>query len=318
MVISSRKDSKTLNIKTYDNKVTLLRLKRDLVLIKFSWICIFFLLPLFSSIAPEFENRFIQKNLIDIPECDIPSGVCGVDRIYYINLDSRKERNSRLQRMLIDYGVHADRVSAFNGYSLSKRRYKQLVGYENVDPAMTIGAVGCALSHFSIWRDAYEHSYGAVWILEDDIEFWEPHEKITEMILRLDEIDPEWDVFFTDPDTRTWDGTFYRQAQKPPGNNPEIPLLGGEYYFKRESIDDDLERIHLRIGAYSMIVSHRGIKKYMEFHTLFNIWTHVDVSIHLVPGIREYVAKNALVTHTIENRTSDTEEQRKLKKKRKS
>ncbi len=256
----------------------------------------------------KFYNARIDAHIVDIPLEDEPkfSGVSGIDQIYYINLATRPERKKRIEALMHKHHFNATRVEAVNGKELLRNDLWKITGKKKYDTELTLGAIGCALSHFSIWRDAILKGYDRIWIMEDDIEIFQPLEKIPELLEKLSKLDPDWDILYTDPDTRNWDGTFLRQTHVPPMHHPKVEKANADYFFKREFIGDDFERIHVRIGAYSLIISKSGLEKLIKFHQSMELWTHVDVSIHLVPNIRQYVLTQPYITHTIVNRTSDT------------
>ena len=261
---------------------------------------------LFAKKPVTFENKHIQKRLPSIKSIPTSSGIEDIDCIYYINLDIRPEKRKRLEEQFSYSELNATRVQGVNGWLLSRKAVKKLRGKHEYDPQLTRGAIGCALGHFSIWKDAYERDLERIWVMEDDVIFMNSPHTISGILAKLSAIDPDWDILYTDSDTRDWDGTYLRQTHLPPTNYPGVVDMGPDNYFFREEVAENIERINIRIGAYSLIISKSGLKKLLDFHKDKPIWTHADVSIHLVPGIRQYALKKPLATHTIQNRVSDT------------
>lgn len=65
--------------------------------------------------------------------------------------------------------LHRDNVSKF-GVSLYKDWKLQNTDKEFWAREMSVGEIGCVLSHISVWRDAYKNGYDNILILEEDFE----------------------------------------------------------------------------------------------------------------------------------------------------
>ncbi|XP_017007007.2 glycosyltransferase 25 family member [Drosophila takahashii] len=104
-----------------------------------------------------------------------------LDRIFMINLKRRPERRAKMEELFKELGIEAEYFPAVDGKELTTERLQEmgvrfLPGYE--DPyhhrAMTMGEIGCFLSHYSIWVMMVRKQLKEVLILEDDIRF-EPY-----------------------------------------------------------------------------------------------------------------------------------------------
>lgn len=104
-----------------------------------------------------------------------------LDRIFMINLKRRPERREKMEQLFAELGIEAEYFEAVDGKELTEDRLTEmgvrfLPGYE--DPyhhrAMTMGEIGCFLSHYSIWVTMVRKGLKEVLILEDDIRF-EPY-----------------------------------------------------------------------------------------------------------------------------------------------
>lgn len=77
-----------------------------------------------------------------------------IEKIYYINLEHRKDRREHIEKQIKEYlDPRLERTERFNG-----------VYNEN-------GALGCSKSHLGVIEDCIEKGYENVLILEDDFEF---------------------------------------------------------------------------------------------------------------------------------------------------
>jgi glycosyl transferase family 25 len=73
-----------------------------------------------------------------------------VDKVVYINLDSRPDRRVRMEQIVKTFGDKATRFPAIKE---------------------TPGAIGCTKSHIAVLRRAIEEKWGNIIIIEDDIEW---------------------------------------------------------------------------------------------------------------------------------------------------
>ena len=79
------------------------------------------------------------------------------DKIYYINLDKRKDRLAEFQRDVIE------------GLELDKTKIKRIPAIDttgfNINEA---GIIGCPLSHLKAWKDIIDNQYSSAIVFEDD------------------------------------------------------------------------------------------------------------------------------------------------------
>ena len=82
--------------------------------------------------------------------------------------------------------------------------------------------IGCALSHLSVIRNAYDAGYQTIWVLEDDIAVEQDPHRLSALIDKLDSLVGKegWDILYTDTD-RT-DSFMYEEE-----NDFESDLKGG-------------------------------------------------------------------------------------------
>ncbi|XP_031561834.1 procollagen galactosyltransferase 2-like isoform X2 [Actinia tenebrosa] len=102
----------------------------------------------------------------------------GLDEIYMINLKRRPLRRRRMLASLKELGIDVKLVDAVDGNSLTIDQIKEmgikmLPGY--FDPyskrALTMGEIGCFLSHYFIWEEMLNKGLNNVLVLEDDVRF---------------------------------------------------------------------------------------------------------------------------------------------------
>lgn len=125
------------------------------------------------NVEPEFERY------LSYPKPDTMS----LDRIYMINLVRRPERRDKMERSFKEIGLDVEHIPAIDGTKLTQDYLNEIgVKYlpEYADPfhnrPMTMGEIGCFLSHLYVWEKQVMLGLKEILVLEDDIRF-EPYFK---------------------------------------------------------------------------------------------------------------------------------------------
>lgn len=145
----------------------------------------------------------LSKNLEQFVQYPVED-ILQVDNIYMINLVRRPERRDRMYKLFKELGIRAETVDAVDGRALS---YKDLDNWgiqmmpKYADPyherPMTMGEIGCFLSHYTVWNKVIEGGFKSVIVLEDDVRF-EPffRQKVNYILSELDHLRLEWDLVY--------------------------------------------------------------------------------------------------------------------------
>jgi GR25 family glycosyltransferase involved in LPS biosynthesis len=252
-----------------------------------------------------------------------------VDFIYIINLDKRPEKFASCVSQLKPYGIKPYRFSAVNGWELSLEtlndlgvKYKPKMGSEllgtyypmsgegkpvhekmNVpgrsyfSHCMSLGAIGCALSHISVLKDALDSKYKTIWLMEDDIQIKRNPHLISKYISKLDALVGKkgWDMLFTDQDTisnATGNYIPCRSVARRPNFSPEHP----ERFAQRQNVDKRFRKIGTRYGMYSVIIRRSGMKKIFNFIQKYKIFLPIDMDFCLPSDMRIFTVRNDIVS----------------------
>lgn len=100
-----------------------------------------------------------------------------VDKVVYINLDSRSDRRDIMARFFEDAKIPLEKVVRFSAVQ---------------DPSN--GILGCAKSHIGVLNMARENGWNSVLVLEDDLEWFDfenNYKVLTESVEKV----PNYDVF---------------------------------------------------------------------------------------------------------------------------
>lgn len=250
------------------------------------------LLLLASSLIAT-QPRVISKYIQPITLTETSSNLPLVDCIYVINLDSRPEKWKRASALFANAKLKVNRVSGVNGYIITEDERQELSA--PYSPQLRGGQIGCLLSHLSIIHDAYKRNFQTIWIMEDDIDIVGNIQQLSPRIKELQTIDPKWDILFTDTDMRYPNA--YTSSSFHFHPRPDQPLSLSEYNKPREKVSEHLLRIHHRWGTHSMIISRSGIEKIKNYFDQWALWEPIDVELHYIPNIHEYVLLPDIVTN---------------------
>lgn len=262
------------------------------------------------------------------------TSIRNVDFIYMINLDQRPEKFKTSIDQLKPYGIEPYRFSAVNGWELSLETINDVgiklepgmnqnikgtsylfqnkgeathemflthTGQTYFSHCMSKGAIGIVLSHLSILQDAFDSGYETIWVMEDDIHVIKNPHNISSLIDVLnDKIGKgNWDVFFTDQDTKDNNGNYVSCLGYALRPNFQPPHPG--VFQIRRNVDDNFRQIGARYGVYSMIVSRAGMQKILDFMKTYKIFLPYDMEFYLAPNIRIFAAKDDIVSTIIKS-----------------
>ena len=253
-----------------------------------------------------------------------------IDFIYMINLDQRPEKFKMSADQLLPFGINPYRFSAVNGWELTLEEVNDVgvkfsqemeggfmatsyhldgggqpsheiisnYGQTYFVHCLPRGAIGCALSHFSVLQDAYDSGYETIWILEDDIEVQSDPRVLSDLIEKLDQLVGKggWDILFTDRDFRSANGYYapaYGAARRP---DYSFFLCNTDYSFKTD-ISVDFRQIAARYGTHSMIVRRSGMRKLLQFFKAHQIYLPYDMDLIYVRGIKIFTVQKDVVAN---------------------
>lgn len=286
---------------------------------------LFFLLFAITSLHAELFNH-----LTKIEKSKTSKGIRGVDFVYMINLDARQEKWKDSLKELQPYGILPYRFSAVVGKDLPlstldavglkyrrgmrKDVYGEHYSSEGVStqkteiPGRTYfstnmgqGAViGCALSHISILKDAYDSGFETVWIMEDDVKVIKNPHTISNYIDELDSLVGKkgWDILFTDLDTKDSNGNYVscHLAAK----RPDIKHSNRAKFKLNKTISPHLRQVGARYGAYSMVIRRSGLKKLLDFYKKHQIFLPYDLDYVLPKNIKLFTPLEDIVSFRLD------------------
>jgi GR25 family glycosyltransferase involved in LPS biosynthesis len=281
----------------------------------------------------------LERALSKADNKNFSTSIPEIDFIYMINLDERPEKFELSLSNLAPYGIYPYRFSAVNGWKLPFTYFGDIGTKLTTNPTphqfmgtvfreesggiyksqeflheanvpyfalgMSHGVVGIVLSHLSVLKDGYDSGYKTIWVMEDDIEVTEDPRQLSTVIQNLDLLDPDWDILFTDVDSKDREGA--PAPCRSLAMRPNFPIKPLSYYLDNfYPISEDLSRTGMRYGAYSMIIRRSGIEKILHYYKAHSVYLPYDMDFWLIPEIRMYTVNKPIVS-TISNALSDNQ-----------
>lgn len=244
-----------------------------------------------TNIKNENISTPIYKYIHPIQISDKKPGITGIDCIYIISPDTHLEKWQQIFSIFTQSALEINRVAGVSGEDIPEDEIRELSGPYPIRLRDT--QVGSILNHLSVLHDAHKRGFNRIWVMEDDIEIVGNLQKIPNLLEELTNLDPEWDVFFTDVDARKRDGSYQISTYYNPRPDQAIPFT--KYSQPKTRVSDTLVRIHQRWGSHSIILSKNGIKKIIEYFNHFYLWVPFDNDIHYIPTLREYSCTHDIV-----------------------
>jgi hypothetical protein len=140
--------------------------------------------------------------------------------------------------------------------------------------------------------------------MEDDVQvIRDPHE-LTSLIKELDKVvgKKNWDILFTDPDTKRSNGEYIPCTGY--ARKPNFSPKNTERFAARKIINKNFVKTGARYGAYSMIVRRSGMKKLLDFVKNYGIFLPFDLEFYLPNDINLYTMRYDVVS-TLPSALSD-------------
>lgn len=153
------------------------------------------------------------------------------DQIYCINLKHRTDRWENCLRQFSRLGI-SDRVIRKEGLMCAHPKLSQKQNAQ----------IGCALSHYSILKEAQEKKYSNILVFEDDFLFFDNYNTLSDKINKSTKELPEnWDLFYL--------GGFF---------------VKGYSYEPVEPYSENLIRANTCFCAHSLAYSRNAINKILN------------------------------------------------------
>lgn len=303
------------------------------------------LLTLFTCLSSLCFGQFTDS----LKKCENKTAVRtidGVDYLYLINLDHRKEKLEKSLKEFAPYKILPYRFSAVNGKKLpiqtlwnvglvfekgmrpgglgtvykwaGRKEYQsheiiQVPGTQYFAHCTSRGQIGCLLSHLAILHDALQSEYEIIWICEDDIKIVRDPHVLSNYIKELDTIlgRDGWDILYTASDYYGPQGQVFKAC----GGNyrPNIETRNQASYNVEKSISKNLKQIGPRFGTQSMIWTKRGMRKVLDFYAKYKVFLPIDLDLCLIPGLKMYAVTSDVVNNDLNSESDISIEKPKVK-----
>ncbi len=109
-------------------------------------------------------------------------------RIFVINLPTSVDRRHAIMTQAAQLGLEIEILDAINGKDLTEKQINELTK-SHKDSGMTLGEVGCSLSHLSVYQKIADENIPLALIMEDDAEISNNIKTIADKIKKINNPD---------------------------------------------------------------------------------------------------------------------------------
>ena len=207
-----------------------------------------------------------------------------INNVYVINLKHRDDRLKKMDIMLKSIGrrfSEYERIEAVNGKLITEKEKNKLLSLKSKrifhNPSSfkdirSLGAIGCYLSHISVWQLALNRGEKNIIILEDDIQLKIDGNKIDEYINSRPD---DYDICYLD-----WYGLYGHSSSKEynshwdKNNDDEISFFSA-YMISEKGIKKLLQNIYpieQQIDCYvdTYAIENKDFKRYLSKEIIFS------------------------------------------------
>lgn len=205
--------------------------------------------------------------------------------IFVINLDESKDRWKKISSSLDALGLYYERFSAVRGVALSQEELNQYCPNRYLwwtRNEISLGAIGCYLSHLKLYEEILRRDLEVVCVIEDDATL---SESLPEWLERAHELIDQSDIL-----KLTINGDY-----------SEHKGIHIENFLNRKIAFLPSNGIH---GTYGYIISKSAIKKIIDRiqvvhdaidHTLFEYWNTNLRILHVYPPVITHESEESII-----------------------
>lgn len=251
-----------------------------------------------------------------------------IDYVYVINAKKDIDKFRMLKKAFQKYDITPYRFDAVNPNKLS---YKTLfnIGFKNRDNVffgmeglmltkagkswmlheyylnqenrvyfhnqMTIFGIARNLDFLSVIFDAYKSKYDVAWIMTDDARIVKNPNMLTGYVCQIDQEYPDWDILYTDLESNEHRPTRFDNVGTP--IRPDIEFETADFYLDRANDGYPIAKLGLRSGAYSFLISKRGMKKIINYYKENKFYIPFEIEVQIIKNIKSFVLKDEVVSN---------------------
>lgn len=211
-----------------------------------------------------------------------------INKILLINLDKREDRLDEFYKNCPLSKSNITRFSAINGQELKTNEEIHSLFKEN-NFGWLRGKIGCALSHYTIWKENKE--LDNVVVLEDDILFVNNFKKLWKEM--KDDLPKDYDIIPLNMEYYIED---FKVSKK--RNRSEVFINKvSEYNKSFLKVNKEISSLG-NFGTCSYLISKNGMNKLLQKAKTDGIKDEVDNFINHTTDLVVYLPKKYLITHS--------------------
>lgn len=214
------------------------------------------------------------------------------DKVYVINMAKDVKRMTKMKQLMDKERCNFERIEAVNGKEVSKEDREKYVS-RACGVLCTDSIIGCALSHYFIWKRVLEEGLDSVLVLEDDVFFVDDYKTIFANAMR--QLPDDWDVFYL--------GCHGLCNKDKSYKNPFISVF---HLVKNSQVDKFVSKNvfipEFPLATHAYAISASGCKKLLE--AMSKVAYHVDVMMAFQHKLLNVYACNPNIAYQLSEDSS--------------
>nr|XP_039254261.1 procollagen galactosyltransferase 1-like [Styela clava] len=211
------------------------------------------------------------RKSVHVPDKEIITSL-PVDHVFVINLERNRNRRLRINKSFAMYKINYTLFDAVDGRKLNRSYIDSLgikvpTGYKSPEfgNEMTVGEIGCFLSHYFVWKKILDEKYESTIIFEDDVQFKPKFiQKFQNVMEKVRNENISWDLIYLE--------------RKPAGNEGEEETV----ILQNDSGPNLVQPVY-SYWTIAYMISYDGAKKLIDAEPLGKIIA-VDVFLAVMYG----------------------------------
>lgn len=235
------------------------------------------------------------------------------DKVYVISLERSKDRQELIRDVLKDldfsffWGVDGSKLDKADLIAKGIYSEEKAIKYSFDNMGMTLGEIGCALSHIKVYEDIVKNNYQRALIFEDDLMLNDRFD--TSIEKSISELPDDWDLFYLG-DLGNNDTISAKNLIKMHFLYPILGVFSGRFNRKRlrdhypRRYSSNLEYAGFQWGLHAYGVTHQCSKFLMN--ELMPIRREADTAIGVLSADKKIDSYRFKIKLFLQNRSIES------------
>ena len=234
------------------------------------------------------DNSLNDDNMDDSLDNNINENKTNSYKVYTINLD----------KCISKYNDLFSKFKEYSKFKFCRFKAQTSIDFENYNRIklntnlLKSGQIGCAFSHYKLWKKCIEDNLDYIFIAEDDIDIYNNFDdnNIIETFNEIIKTDRDWDIFFM---SRVED-ILHNSSNI--GNEYNLKPLIDKYIINNTFENKNYKQISPRCGLHFYVISKKCCKNLISNIEKSGLYAPIDVQIWYNDiSLKAYQLKNGYV-----------------------